>query len=266
MIQPSQILSGAATTGQALLWSGSVWAPGSVADASAVNALSATVTTVKQARLYAADYCTVPGTFDHTCITAAVAAAPANSVILLGKYAYSIGTSVSIASKTDLRVEGAGPSTVLTLANGVNAAVFAISGCTRCTIADVNIAGNKANQTVAADAVTISNSVGVRLENLSVTGAKGVCVSAVRSPADSGIQDLFAFDGGDVKITALVQYTIRKVLFSLNRLKQLHTSAGARALIGSRFQMPAVRLDLGPALKAKQSSGALPCLPHQCGG
>ena len=272
MIQPSQILSGAATTGQALLWSGSVWAPGGVAsswgsiagtlasqvdlnsalgakaDASAVNALSAAVTTVKQARLYAADYCTVPETFDHTCITAAVAAAPANSVILLGKHAYSIGASVSIASKTDLRIEGAGPSTVLTLANGVNAAVFAISGCTRCTIADVNIAGNKANQTVAADAVTISNSIGVRLENLSVTGAKGVCVSAVRSPADSNIQDLFTFDGGSVeqcdgggvKVTALVQYTIRKVLFSLNGLKQLHTSAGARALVdGNRFEFAA---------------------------
>jgi hypothetical protein len=203
-----------ATTGQALLWSGSVWAPGAVPGASAVNALSAAVTTVKQARLYAADYCTVPGTFDLTCIAAAVAAAPANSVILLGKHAYSIGASVSIASKTDLRIEGAGPSTVLTLANGVNAAVFAISGCTRCTIADVYIAGNKANQTVAADAVTISNSIGVRLENLSVTGAKGVCVSAVRNPADSSIQDLFAFDGGGVeqcdgggvKITALVQY------------------------------------------------------------
>jgi len=252
MIQPSQILGGAATTGQALLWSGSVWAPGGVLAASAVNALSAAVTTVKQARLYAVDYCTVPGTFDHTCITAAVAAAPANSVILLGKHAYSIGGSVSIASKTDLRIEGAGPSTVLTLANGVNAAVFAISDCTRCTIADVNIAGNKANQTVAADAVIISNSIGVRLENLSVTGAKGVCVSALRSPADSNIQDLFAFDGGSVeqcdgggvKITALVQYTIRKVLFSLNGLKQLHTSAGARALADSnRFEFAATSTD-----------------------
>jgi hypothetical protein len=87
-------------------------------------------------------------TNDSAAIQAAITAAGTNGVVYLPSGTYIIGSPLSVPSGTGLQILGAGWSTVLQLANGVNDYLFKFSGTdTRMTFSDLVINGNCTNQT-----------------------------------------------------------------------------------------------------------------------
>ncbi|MEO5691178.1 MAG: right-handed parallel beta-helix repeat-containing protein, partial [Candidatus Saccharimonadales bacterium] len=94
----------------------------------------------------AADYVVTSCTSAQTTINAAIAALPAGGgTVYLMEGTYIIDGAITPGAKT--RLVGAGPGTVITLKNGINASVNAItiSSVNEVEVSNLSLAGNKAN-------------------------------------------------------------------------------------------------------------------------
>ncbi len=124
--------------------------------------------------LYADDYCAVPGTYNHTCLSGAVAAAPASGFeIILGPRNYTWSAGVTITAKTDFRIRMQAGGKV-TFANNLNTTALVIDACKGVQLTDWLVDGNRANQSADSDWVNfINNSFQVRLDNNNVSEIRG---------------------------------------------------------------------------------------------
>jgi hypothetical protein len=199
-IQPSQILSGGADSGQCLLWSGSSWIPGPCGGSAPVSsvfgrtgavAAQAGDYTIPQitglqsqldARLergtvvyWADDYCQTQGVHDHTCLNGAIAAAGSATdvTIQLGPRVYAVGATVTISSKTRWRLDGLGRRAKLRAADGLNAAMIVLDGCADCIVANTHFDGNAANQSSETIPLSILNHQGVTITGNLIENARG---------------------------------------------------------------------------------------------
>lgn len=220
MIQPQQIQSGGATAGQALLWNGSRYAPGNVATSTAwggivgslanqmdlanalagkaqsthlhlipevtglQSALDSSVRKPSGSGVYLAEnYCAVAGTYNHTCLANAINAVPASGgIVHLGDRIYTIGATVAVTGRKNLVIAGMGPQVPqLLAANNLNAAMLNFTDTLNCTLKEVGIDGNKANQTSGSAVefhATGFTGYGLAISNARIANAKDYNIKA----------------------------------------------------------------------------------------
>ena len=135
--------------------------------------------------LYADSYCAVQGTYDHTCLNNAIAAAGNYSTIQLGSHAYTLGAQVLLAGKTGVSIRGVGDASRLVAANGLNLDVVKLSSCSRCSVSELQIDGNKANQT-SGYALYLADSAFAVVSGVYVHDGKsgGVRIASSGTPQD----------------------------------------------------------------------------------
>lgn len=151
----------------------------------------------------------------HTSLADAVAAVTGSSIIYLLEGTHNIPATISYTSNFDLAIVGAGPASILSLANGVNDDVIKMEGgagqTARIHLANFAIDANKANNATSRGIDIIGAHEFVTLENLIIENAnddgirfsmqaatKGVTINNCRVRA-SGANDfalLGAFVGG----------------------------------------------------------------------
>ena len=139
----------------------------------------------KGAVLYADDYCSVPGVYDHTCINSAIAAASNFTTVQLSSRTYTVAAQVAIASKTGIVLRGVGQSTKIVAAGGLNAHVVKLDTCDRCAVEQLQIDGVKASQT-AGYALYIADSAFVSVRSNYIHDGKdgGIKLTSGAVPQD----------------------------------------------------------------------------------
>ena len=148
-----------------------------------------------QAMKDAADY-VATGTGDQGVINAALTAAAGGKVYLM-EGTYTINASISVPNNTTLA--GAGAGTVITIPNGFNSSVSAITNTDASTganivVRDLMLDGNKANQTIDCSDGCVAHQSGVVFTN---TGSgSGVMETVVSGAKVNNIQTKDWYDYG----------------------------------------------------------------------
>lgn len=133
------------------------------------------------------------GTFntdDATVIQAALDALADGGRLLIGKGTYLISAILTLASKSNVVVEGQGHATVIKQKNTTNlASIFDLTSITNCQIRNLEIDGNKANNAVASTVGILVDGISDRnvIEHVNVFRCRGDGISLNGATASDSV-------------------------------------------------------------------------------
>jgi hypothetical protein len=87
---------------------------------------------------YAAQYCSVPGTLDQTCLSNAITAAGNNSKIILSPGTYNFSSKLTVSNLTNVEIVGSGDNTIIKS----NGTAFECDSCTGGGISSINFSSS----------------------------------------------------------------------------------------------------------------------------